>query len=58
MSIVSTVADAVLMACSVATVKANHTEARTAKEKKKKQDLRIAISDARNIVYGIKKFIR
>ena len=58
MNIIGTITDLVLTASSIASIKENHTETKTAQEKKEQRERRKLISDARNVSYLLKRFIR
>lgn len=57
MGILNNALDLVLTACSVATIKENHTEPKERAERTAQRERRKNISDARNMAYLIKRFI-
>ena len=58
MGLLGTLVDIGLTLSNAATVVENHTEAKTPKERKAKQERRRAMSDARNIAYIVKRFVK
>lgn len=58
MNMLNNLIDTALMASNVLSIKENHIEAKTAQEKKEQRERRKLISDARNISYLLKRFIR
>ena len=58
MSFLGSLVDLALSAANIMAVVDNHTEAKTAEEKRKKRERRVAISDARNIGYLARRLLK
>lgn len=57
MGILNTIIDVGLAVANVASIRENHTEARTKQERKEQWERRRTISDLRNAAFLVKRFI-